>query len=195
MKQSIEESILTCAITLVLAVSVSAQVQTDDGKGDKLKKSSIINIAVKKKGSVKVEYHKFEDMTCASVSLGQIPLTSFWDRAISGGALFVDAVYCSAGKTLNPPAIISLNFQTRNSTTTEPSIIFLLDTTDRLTLEGRYKYAGGMMQSTFLMNPEKVLTLTKAKTVEFQIFGFAYKFSQKNLSKLKDLVESGGAAQ
>jgi len=147
--------------------------------------------AAQKKSVVKVEYHKFEDATCASVSLGEIPLTSFWDRAVSPGILLVDAAYCSSGKILKPPAIIQLRFYRRNRADEkiEPSVIFLLDTTDRLTLEGKSEYAGDFVYVKFQVEPNQLLQIARAKTVEFQILGLAYKLNPKNLAKLKELAE------
>lgn len=158
-------------------------------------------VAQKKKSAVKIQYDKFKDVTCGTVDLGD--LATFRIR-LSGEnvAVLMDAFYCSSGQKLERPTNIELRLRSRATSWLSgmrertPRVIFLLDDSERLSLQGRYEYVvdkvlGGVSQITINATPEEILQIANAKMVEFQISGDAYKLKQKNLEKLKDLAESG----
>jgi hypothetical protein len=179
MKRLIKRKIV-CAVTLVLgALPATAQ----------------------KKNSVKVEYDKFKDITCASVPLGIV--SSFRQEVVAVGAsVSMDASYCTPGQKLEPPSQIGVRFRSKATSWLSgmregtPTVIFLLDGT-RLALRGRYEYVidnGGTSQITLQVGRDELIQITGSKAVEFQIYDVAYKLKQKDLAKLKDLAESGPEA-
>jgi hypothetical protein len=173
------KAVLLGAIILVLALPIVAQ---------------------KKQTAVKVDYDKFKDVTCASVDLGNI--VSFRALVASQQSVIMDAAYCSPGQTLEKPSHIQLRFRTHDDNWLSgagghvPTVIFLLDGTDRLPVSGIYEYVvdkvmGGIAQVTLQVTTDELLHITSAKSVEFQASGEAYKLNQTNLTKLKDLAQNG----
>ncbi len=148
-----------------------------------------------KKSSIKVGYDKFRDITCGSVYVGNVASSLAMDLVL------LDGSYCSQGKTLQQPTLITLRLISRawSGATRGPQIIFLLDGTDRLTFDTQFAYAserilGDVGQITFKVTPSELEKITSAKLAEFQLFEHSYKLKQKELSKLNALAHGGSTA-
>ena len=149
-----------------------------------------------KKSSVNVIYDKSTDMSCGIVDLGNLA------ASISADYAWLQASYCSPGKTLQPPALITLQLGLKASVGARrsPQLIFLLDGTDRLQFDTQLKKisvpAFADVGRIIIVN----LTTTEfekicsAKLVEFQVFGRSYKLKQKDLAKLDWLARAGSTA-
>lgn len=146
-------------------------------------------LAQKKKSSVKVEYDKFKEITCAAVDLGDLATVRI-RIARENVAVLMDASYCSSGQKLEPPTSIVIRLRSQATSwlsgmhAQTPDIIFLLNDTDRLSLQGKYEYVadrvlGGASQITLRVSPDELLRIANAKTVEFQVSGDSYKLNQK----------------
>lgn len=149
--------------------------------------------AAQKKSSVKVEYDKFKDITCGGVYVGNVA------SSLARDLVLLDGSYCSHGKTLQPPTLITLRLISKAwGATRGPQIVFLLDGADRLTFATQLAYASERIlrdvgEITFKVTPSELEKITAAKVAEFQLFWHSYKLKQKELSKLNALAQAGSA--
>jgi hypothetical protein len=147
--------------------------------------------AAQKKSSVTVVYDKFQDVTCGRVDMGN--LASSLERDL----VLLDGYYCSPGKTIQPPTLITLRLISKTwGATHGPQIVFLLDGADRLTFATQLAYPSERIlrdvgQITFKVTPGELEKITAAKLAEFRVFGYSYKLKQKELSKLNALAQAG----
>jgi len=145
-----------------------------------------------KKTSVIVGYDKFNDMTCGIVHVGNVA------PGLGADNVLLEGSYCSKGKTLQPPTIITLRLMAKAwLAASGPQITFLLDGADRLTFETQFNYATErpirVGQLTFKVTPGELEKITAAKVAEFKIFGHACKLKQKELAQLNALAQSGSS--
>ena len=149
--------------------------------------------AAQKKSSVNVAYDKFTDMTCGIVNVGNVA------SSLARDLVLLDGFYCSPGKTLQPPTLITLRVIAKAwGATRGPQIIFLLGGADRLTFATQLAYASERIlrdvgQITFKVTPSELEKITAAKLAEFHLFGHSYKLKQKELSKWNALAQSGSS--
>jgi hypothetical protein len=176
MKRLIKRKILLCAVALMVgALPATAQ---------------------KKKSDVKVNYDKFKDLTCASIYVGNI------SHSFASDVVVIDASYCSRGQKLEVPTMIELRLYSKAwlGVISQQQVIFLLDGSERLTFVGNpgavtSRILGDCGSITLEVQRGELLRISSAKLAEFQLGGAAYKLKEKELSKLKDLAESGSEAE